>query len=206
MAQSNILKIISNAHDHDKCTCEILRIQSTTHHEFVIGRVTKKVRHQEEQPLDEGGDLEILGDGTSKLIFFRDVVLNTGSTNNAVGDEWEVDDFDFREDDVRKEEEPLDEGGDLEILCDGTLESISFRDAILNTGLTNNAVDDEWEVDDFDFGEDDVRKGAFDGVPSIEFFDRFYALIEKSMSKTLMIKLLGRKIGYNALWNKVCAL
>ncbi|MBA0711587.1 hypothetical protein Golax_010751, partial [Gossypium laxum] len=102
----------------------------------------------------------------------------------------------------RPEEEPLDEVGDLEILCDGTLESISSRDAILNTGLTNNAVDAEWEVDDFDFREDDVRKGVFDGVPSIEFFDRFYALIEKSMSKTLMIKLLGRKIGYNALWNK----
>ncbi|MBA0700499.1 hypothetical protein Goari_027442 [Gossypium aridum] len=68
MAQSNILK------NNFKCTCEILPIKSTTHHEFVVRRVTKKVRHREEQPLDEGGDLEIL----------------------------EVDDFDFREDDVRK--------------------------------------------------------------------------------------------------------
>ncbi|PPD91044.1 hypothetical protein GOBAR_DD12027 [Gossypium barbadense] len=56
----------------------------------------------------------------------------------------------------------------------------SHLDAILNTGLTNNVVDDEWELDDFDFREDDVRKGVFDGVPSIEFFDRFYALVEKS--------------------------
>ncbi|MBA0765930.1 hypothetical protein Gotri_015031 [Gossypium trilobum] len=64
--------------------------------------VTKKVRHREEQPLDEGGDLEILGDGTSKLISFRDVVLNKGSKNNVVGDEWEVDDFDFQKADVRK--------------------------------------------------------------------------------------------------------
>ncbi|MBA0711586.1 hypothetical protein Golax_010750 [Gossypium laxum] len=65
MAQSNILK------NNFKCTCEILPIQSTTHHKFVIRRVTKKVRRREEQPLGEG-------------------------------DEWEVDDFDFREDDVRK--------------------------------------------------------------------------------------------------------
>lgn len=26
------------------------------------------------------------------------------------------------------------------------------------------------------------------------------------MAKTLVIKLLGKKIGYNALWNKVCSL
>ncbi|MBA0842579.1 hypothetical protein Goarm_002399, partial [Gossypium armourianum] len=101
-----------------------------------------------------------------------------------------------------REEEPSDEGGDLETLGAGMSKPFSFKDAVLNTG----PMDDEWEVDDLDLREDDVRKDVVDGVPSIEFSDRVYGLAKKSMSKTLVVQLLGRKIGYNALWNKVCAL
>lgn len=54
--------------------------------------------------------------------------------------------------------------------------------------------------------KDDVRKSVVDGVPTINFSNRLYGLIDDSMAKTLVVKLLGRKIGYNALWNKVCAL
>lgn len=36
-----------------------------------------------------------------------------------------------------------------------------------------------------------------DGVPIIDFFDKVYGLIDDSMSKTLVMKLLGRKIRYN---------
>ncbi|MBA0666611.1 hypothetical protein Goklo_003006 [Gossypium klotzschianum] len=105
-----------------------------------------------------------------------------------------------------REEEPSDEGGDLETLGAGMSKLFSFKDAVLNTGPMNNTMDDEWEVDDLDLREDDVRNDVVDGVPSIEFSDRVYGLAKKSMSKTLVVKLLGRKIGYNALWNKVCAL
>lgn len=49
-------------------------------------------------------------------------------------------------------------------------------------------------------------KGVDDGISSIDFFERVFGLIDDSMSKTLIVKLLGRRIGYNALWNKVCAL
>lgn len=51
-----------------------------------------------------------------------------------------------------------------------------------------------------------MRKGVVDGVLSIDSSDRVYALIEESMSTTLVVKLLGRTIGYNALWNKVCSM
>lgn len=39
-----------------------------------------------------------------------------------------------------------------------------------------------------------------------KYLKRVYGLIDDSMSRTSIIKLLGRKIDYNALWNKVCAL
>ncbi|MBA0743514.1 hypothetical protein Gogos_006181, partial [Gossypium gossypioides] len=103
-------------------------------------------------------------------------------------------------------EEPPDEGGDLETLGEGTYKSLSFRDVVQNIGSMNNTMDDEWEVDDFVLREDNVRKGIVDRVHSIEFSNRVYGLIEESMSKTLVIKLLGRKIRYNNLFHKVCAL
>ncbi|MFQ6636834.1 hypothetical protein Gotur_014203 [Gossypium turneri] len=80
--------------------------------------------------------------------------------------------------------------------------SLSFRDVVQKTGSMNNTMDNEWEMDDFALREDDERKGIVDRVPSIEFSDRVYGLIEESMSKTLVIKLLGRKIGYNTLFDK----
>ncbi|MBA0566864.1 hypothetical protein Golob_011638, partial [Gossypium lobatum] len=50
--------------------------------------------------------------------------------------------------------------------------------------------------------EDDVRKDRVDDLLSIEFLNRTDALIEESMSTTIVVKLLGRRISYNALWNK----
>ncbi|MBA0586111.1 hypothetical protein Gorai_016864, partial [Gossypium raimondii] len=56
--------------------------------------------------------------------------------------------------------------------------------------------------DDTELKEGDVRKEIIDSVPSIDFFDRVFSLIQKIMENTLVVKFLGRKIGYNALWNK----
>lgn len=70
----------------------------------------------------------------------------------------------------------------------------------------NIDANNELGMGDLAIGEDDVRKEVVDGVPSIELSDKVYALIEQSMSKTLIVKLLGQKISYSALWNKVCAL
>ncbi|PPS17147.1 hypothetical protein GOBAR_AA03431 [Gossypium barbadense] len=60
----------------------------------------------------------------------------------------------------------------------------------------------DWGVDDLELREDDVRKDVVDGVPFIEFLNRINTLIEESMSTTVVVKLVGRRIGYNALWNK----
>ncbi|MBA0561183.1 hypothetical protein Golob_018032 [Gossypium lobatum] len=77
----------------------------------------------------------------------------------------------------RREEDPLDDGGRSEQTELVGSKFSSFRDAEI-----------------------------IDGVPSIDFFDRIYSIIEESMLKTVVIKLLERKIGYNALWNKACSL
>lgn len=82
----------------------------------------------------------------------------------------------------------------------------SFKDAVMNTTTMSNEMNEDWGGGDLPLQEDVVRKEITDGVPSINFSERVYALIGESMSKTLIIKLLGRKINYNALWNKICAL
>ncbi|MBA0613503.1 hypothetical protein Godav_013930 [Gossypium davidsonii] len=54
---------------------------------------------------------------------------------------------------------------------------------------------DEGGEDDIELKEGDVRKEIIDSVPSIDFFDRVFSLIQKIMENTLVVKFLGRKIG-----------
>ncbi|MBA0757683.1 hypothetical protein Gotri_020760 [Gossypium trilobum] len=86
------------------------------------------------------------------------------------------------------------------------LKPISFRDAVMNTNPTNNSLESNWEEEeDIELWEGDVKKEVVDGVPSIDFSNRVYSLIEESMSKTVVVKLLCGKLTI-MLWNKVCAL
>lgn len=82
---------------------------------------------------------------------------------------------------------------------------LSFQDFVLNSSSENGSMANEWEKEDVALNKDDVWKEIVDGVPTIDFFERVYDLLDASMSKTLIIKLLGRRMGYNALWNKICA-
>lgn len=67
-------------------------------------------------------------------------------------------------------------------------------------------MENEWDMEDLELTQGDVEKLVIDGIPTVDFSDKVYGLIDESMSRTLVVKLLGRKIGYNALWNKVCSL
>lgn len=77
---------------------------------------------------------------------------------------------------------------------------------IINTGPEISSMENEWEMEYFDMQKDDMRKSLVDGVPTLDLCERLYVLIDHSMSKTLVVKLLGRKIRFNALWNKVYAM
>lgn len=54
--------------------------------------------------------------------------------------------------------------------------------------------------------EGDVTTKTINGIPSIKFSDRVLFLMEKIMFQTIILKLLGRKIGYNTLLNQFLAL
>ncbi|MBA0660151.1 hypothetical protein Goklo_012200 [Gossypium klotzschianum] len=51
-----------------------------------------------------------------------------------------------------------------------------------------------------------VMTEVVDGIPSITFSVRVQKFIERKMARTIVVKLLGRKIGFNALLNKVSSL
>ncbi|KAL4298012.1 hypothetical protein GQ457_12G025440 [Hibiscus cannabinus] len=57
--------------------------------------------------------------------------------------------------------------------------------------------------DDIDLLEDDVQFGEIDGIPSVQFSDRVQGLALKSLDLTLVVKVLGRRVGYNTLHNRI---
>ncbi|MBA0703163.1 hypothetical protein Goari_027173 [Gossypium aridum] len=71
----------------------------------------------------------------------------------------------------RREEDPLDDGGRSEQTELVGSKLFSFRDAVMNSNQLNNSLN-----------------------------NKIYSITEESMLKTVVIKLLERKIGYNALW------
>ncbi|KAH1097354.1 hypothetical protein J1N35_014275 [Gossypium stocksii] len=56
---------------------------------------------------------------------------------------------------------------------------------------------------DFELKDWDVVMEFFDGIPSLTFSDRVSQFIYRKMSLTVIVKLLGRRIGFNALNNRV---
>lgn len=48
-----------------------------------------------------------------------------------------------------------------------------------------------------------MKKSIVDGVPSIDFSDRVYQILEKEMSTSIILKILGRNIGISTLQNKL---
>ncbi|KAL4284826.1 hypothetical protein GQ457_16G025340 [Hibiscus cannabinus] len=54
--------------------------------------------------------------------------------------------------------------------------------------------------------EDDVRIGGAKGLPEIWFSDRVHDAIDAKLANSLIVRLLGKSIGYRALWNRIMAL
>lgn len=60
--------------------------------------------------------------------------------------------------------------------------------------------------EEFDLHDGDVVTELVEGISSITFFDHVHQFIERKMARTIIVKLLGRKIGFNTLLNKVTTL
>ncbi|KAJ8753106.1 hypothetical protein K2173_017645 [Erythroxylum novogranatense] len=80
---------------------------------------------------------------------------------------------------------------------------VSFRDKLLGEGSTHSAAIPLEEEDEIAIGEEDYIATVENGVPSITFSDRINGLLDKRMELCVIIKLLGRRITYNVLSNKL---
>ncbi|KAL4354463.1 hypothetical protein GQ457_06G022390 [Hibiscus cannabinus] len=91
--------------------------------------------------------------------------------------------------------------------CDGLVAAIklvSYKDIVVGPndsshGSKSVAFDD----DDIELLEDDIAFGSENGVPTIDFSKRVQTLALQSMDLTLVVKVLGRRIGYNMLHNMI---
>ncbi|KAK8568597.1 hypothetical protein V6N12_007145 [Hibiscus sabdariffa] len=73
------------------------------------------------------------------------------------------------------------------------------------TGHSRLPIEDEENIDEdeIEILDGDVSKTVVDGIISIDFSDRVRNLAIKSFDQTVVVKLLGRRIGYNTLRRKL---
>ncbi|PPD98885.1 hypothetical protein GOBAR_DD04099 [Gossypium barbadense] len=100
-----------------------------------------------------------------------------------------------------------DKSRDMDISNESTL---SWKNRLVGKGQSNlkkttEGIDPECD-DDFEFCEGDIKKSTINGIPLIEFSERVHQFFIQDMSITIVLKLLGRNIGYVALFNRIHSL
>ncbi|KAL4304066.1 hypothetical protein GQ457_10G023950 [Hibiscus cannabinus] len=78
----------------------------------------------------------------------------------------------------------------------------SFRDMVVGgttSPKTNHVIPDL----DVEVGPEDVVSGMVDGIPTIDFSARVHALIDSKLENSIIVRLLGRSIGFLALLNRI---
>ncbi|PPR98740.1 hypothetical protein GOBAR_AA21936 [Gossypium barbadense] len=60
--------------------------------------------------------------------------------------------------------------------------------------------------EDLEFLEGDIHISIINGIPAIDFSERIQQILFKEMEHTVVLKLLGRNIGYGALNNRISSL
>ncbi|XP_016675865.1 uncharacterized protein [Gossypium hirsutum] len=84
---------------------------------------------------------------------------------------------------------------------------ISWKDKLLGNHvdgpISDRLMTPEGNDNDFVLLDGDVNTSIIDGIPAIEFSDRIKEIFFKEMELTVIVKLLGRNIGYNTLYNRI---
>ncbi|MBA0805364.1 hypothetical protein Gohar_004885 [Gossypium harknessii] len=98
-------------------------------------------------------------------------------------------------------------GGDVDtnnnMLIDSSLKKpISWMDMLVGQSSKDTLIDLEGK-DDLNILDGDIQKTFVNGVPSISFSDRIHKIIIQGMENTVILKLLGRNIGFSVLQNKL---
>ncbi|MBA0695910.1 hypothetical protein Goari_002507 [Gossypium aridum] len=105
---------------------------------------------------------------------------------------------------IRFRDKDGDEGNDMVI--DLRLEqTTSWKDRLVgqSSKFDGNGLEEE---EDFGLLEGEIQKSIMNGIPSIEFSDRIHQILIRDMENIVILKFLGRNIGYSILQNKVYSL
>ncbi|KAK8485388.1 hypothetical protein V6N11_013766 [Hibiscus sabdariffa] len=79
---------------------------------------------------------------------------------------------------------------------------VSYKDVVTGgTSIPNDSI--LFEDDDFDFLGEDINCGIKDGISFIDFSARVQELMTKSMEYALVLKVLGCRVGYTTLYNRL---
>ncbi|MBA0734185.1 hypothetical protein Gogos_018128 [Gossypium gossypioides] len=98
----------------------------------------------------------------------------------------------------------LNSDRDSDMAVDLEPESIlSWKDRLL--GCVEGGYLNE-DKDEIEFTDGDIIRSLVNEIPTIRFSNRVNKLLIKNMATTVVLKLLGHSIGYNALQNKVSTL
>lgn len=78
---------------------------------------------------------------------------------------------------------------------------VSWMDKLI--GSLSMASKEIEEKDDFKLMDGNIRRYIINDTPSIEFSKRINQILVKDMANTVVLKLLGRNIGFSVLQNKL---
>ncbi|KAL4377977.1 hypothetical protein GQ457_02G032980 [Hibiscus cannabinus] len=78
----------------------------------------------------------------------------------------------------------------------------SFKDMLKGCHLEGSKTHSIPELD-VEMSDEDVRISSSDGSPVINFSARLHGLVDEKLAKSVIVRLLGRFIGYTALLNRI---
>lgn len=84
----------------------------------------------------------------------------------------------------------------------------SYRDALRDSGLGKNSIHgmpegEEFHDDDWDFEPGDVMVSSDGAIPTIDFSERIQEKLIKPWQNSVVVKLLGKNIGYRVLCTRL---
>ncbi|KAK8478310.1 hypothetical protein V6N11_014343 [Hibiscus sabdariffa] len=101
----------------------------------------------------------------------------------------------------RLDDDPPDSG---KIRPTGTIPPPSYKDSLMEDNVAAiHDADEVFDEEDIGIQEGDVIRSLVDGIISIDFSNCVQSSAEKSLDQTLVVKLLGRRIGYTTLRTKI---
>lgn len=74
--------------------------------------------------------------------------------------------------------------------------SLSWKDLLLGNFVGSTEGEGENSKEHFYFEEEDFSRTTFNGILAIDFFDWVKNYLLKDMETTIIVKLLGRSIGF----------